>query len=72
MRSMDNKTSIKIEISSRMVEGGQTEKYEGEKMDQIDEGDNDDLDHLWYYFPISFHFIEVFCPINLINERKPR
>ena len=46
MRSMDNRTSIKIEISSRLVEGGQTEKMEGEKMEKIDEGDNDDLDHL--------------------------
>ena len=46
MRAMENKTSIKIEISSRMVEGGQTEKYEGEKMDRIDEGENDDFDHL--------------------------
>lgn len=46
MRSMDNRTSIKIEISSRLVEGGQTEKMEGEKMEKIDEGENDDLDHL--------------------------
>lgn len=46
MRSMDNRTSIKIEISSRLVEGGQTEKMEGEKMEKIDEGENDDLEHL--------------------------